>query len=109
MDTYALVKKPLNQLESFQISNESGGKTVETIPFFDIKTEKHGLIGALGWPGKWTINFSRATQGTIAVSAGMDGTHLSLHPGEEIRTPEILLLPWKATIPMHITSCAVMF
>ncbi|HLX82269.1 MAG TPA: alpha-galactosidase [Terriglobales bacterium] len=95
MDTYALVKKPLNQLESFQISNESGGKTVETIPFFDIKTEKHGLIGALGWPGKWTINFSRATQGTIAVSAGMDGTHLSLHPGEEIRTPEILLLPWE--------------
>src|SRR5579862_8794522 len=95
MDTYALVKKPLNQLESFQISNESGGKTVETIPFFDIKTEKHGLIGALGWPGKWTINFSRATQGTIAVSAGMDGTHLALHPGEEIRTPQILLLPWK--------------
>ena len=38
MDTYALVKKSLNQLESFQISNESGGKTVETIPFFDIKT-----------------------------------------------------------------------
>ena len=95
MDTYALVKKSLNQLESFQISNESGGKTVETIPFFDIKTEKHGLIGALGWPGRWTINFSRSTEAAIAVSAGMEGTHLSLHPGEEIRTPEILLLPWE--------------
>lgn len=95
MDTYALVKKSLNQLESFQISNESGGKTGETIPFFDIKTEKHGLIGALGWPGRWTINFSRSTEAAIAVSAGMEGTHLSLHPGEEIRTPEILLLPWE--------------
>jgi alpha-galactosidase len=95
MDTYALQKKPLNQLESFEISSRSGGKTVETIPFFDIQTAGHGLIGALGWPGTWTINFSRATQGAIAVSAGMGTTNISLHPGEEIRTPEVLLLPWE--------------
>jgi alpha-galactosidase len=95
MDTYALQKKPLNQLESFQISSEGGGKTVEFIPFFDIQTAGRGLIGALGWPGKWAINFSRATEAAIAVSAGMETTHLSLHPGEEIRTPEVLLLPWE--------------
>ena len=95
MDTYALQKKPLNQLESFQISSEGGGKTVEFIPFFDITTAGRGLIGALGWPGKWTINFSRSTEAAIAVSAGMDSTHISLHPGEEIRTPEVLLLPWE--------------
>ncbi|MGA9473475.1 MAG: alpha-galactosidase [Terriglobales bacterium] len=94
MDTYALQKKSLNQLESFQISSTSGGKTVDTIPFFDIHTAGHGLIGALGWPGTWAINFSRATEAAIAVSAGMGAMHLSLHPGEEIRTPEVLLLPW---------------
>jgi alpha-galactosidase len=94
MDTYALVKKPLNQLESFQISSDSGGKTVDTIPFFDIKTTGSGLIGALGWPGKWAINFSRATRTSIAVSAGMQGIHAFLHADEEIRTPEVLLLPW---------------
>jgi len=95
MDTYALQKKPLNQLESFQISSEGGGKTVETIPFFDIQTGGRGLIGALGWPGTWAINFSRPTEAAIAVSAGMGATHLSLHPGEEIRTPEVLLLSWE--------------
>jgi len=95
MDTYALAKKPLNQLESFQISSESGGKTSEAIPFFDILTDGGGLIGAVGWPGKWAINFSRATEAAIAITAGMETTHLSLHPGEEIRTPEILLLPWQ--------------
>jgi alpha-galactosidase len=95
MDTYALQKKPLNQLESFQISSESGGKTVETIPFFDIQTSGRGLIGALGWPGNWAINFSRPTEAAIAVTAGMGTTHLSLHPGEEIRTPQVLLLPWQ--------------
>ncbi|MCU1305103.1 MAG: hypothetical protein JWQ87_5387 [Candidatus Sulfotelmatobacter sp.] len=94
MDTYSLQKKRLNQLESFQLTSEGGGKTVETIPFFDIQTAGRGLIGALGWPGKWAINFSRSTESTIAVTAGMETTHLSLHPGEEIRTPEILLLPW---------------
>jgi alpha-galactosidase len=94
MDTYALQKKPLNQLESFEISSPSGGKSGETIPFFDIQTAGHGLIGALGWPGTWAINFSRATEAAIAVSAGMGTTHISLHPGEEIRTPEVLLLPW---------------
>lgn len=94
MDTYSLQKKPLNQLESFQLSSENGGKTTETIPFFDIVTAGRGVIGALGWPGKWAINFSRSTEAGIAVSAGMGNTHLSLHPGEEIRTPQILLLPW---------------
>src|ERR1700722_282621 len=94
MDTYALQKKPLNQLESFQLTSESGGKSVDTIPFFDIVTGGRGLIGAVGWPGKWAISFSRPTQGAIAVTAGMSSTHISLHPGEEIRTPEILLLPW---------------
>jgi alpha-galactosidase len=95
MDTYALQKRSLNQLDSFQISSESGGKSVEFIPFFDITTAGRGLIGALGWPGKWSINFSRGTESAIAVSAGMQNTHLSLHAGEEIRTPEVLLLPWE--------------
>jgi alpha-galactosidase len=94
MDTYSLQKKSLNQLESFQLSSETGGKTVDTIPFFDIMTGGRGLIGALGWPGNWAINFSRSTEAAIAISAGMGTTHLSLHPGEEIRTPEVLLLPW---------------
>ena len=53
------------------------------------------MIGAVGWPGKWAISFSRPTESAIAVRAGMEKTHLSLHPGEEIRTPHILLLPWE--------------
>jgi alpha-galactosidase len=95
MDTYALQKRPLNQLESFQISSEGGGKTIETIPFFDIQNGGRGLIGALGWPGTWIINFARPTEAAIAISAGMGTTHISLRPGEEIRTPEVLLLPWE--------------
>lgn len=95
MDTYSLQKKRLNQLEDFRLVNEGGGKTVDTIPFFDIRMEGSGLIGAVGWAGKWAISFSRPTEQAIGVRAGMQITHLSLHPGEEIRTPLILLLPWE--------------
>jgi alpha-galactosidase len=95
MDTYSLQQKRLNQLEDFSMANDGGGKTVETIPFFDIRMKGRGLIGALGWLGQWTISFSRPTEPAIEIRAGMQGTHLSLHPGEEIRTPLILLLPWE--------------
>jgi alpha-galactosidase len=95
MDTYSLQRKSINQLEDFRMSNGSGGKTAETIPFFDIRMDGRGLIGALGWAGQWAITFSRPTEAAIDVRAGMANTHLALHPGEEIRTPLILLLSWE--------------
>ncbi len=111
MDTYALQKRPLNQLDRLRLSNEGGGKTVTTIPFFDIQTGGGGLIGAVGWPGQWAITMSRPAEGAVVVRAGMEKTHLSLHPGEEIRTPQILLLPWQGddidahnTLRRHILS-----
>jgi len=95
MDTYSLQRKSLNQMEDFRMSNPGGGKTGEAIPFFDIRMNGRGLIGAVGWAGRWTISFSRSTKADIDLKAGMANTHLSLHPGEQIRTPLILLLPWE--------------
>ncbi|MGA9799279.1 MAG: alpha-galactosidase [Terriglobales bacterium] len=95
MDCYALQKKPLNQLEAFSVSSGSGSKTIDSIPFFDIMTGGRGVIGAMGWPGTWVISFARPAEGEVMVRAGMARTHLALHPGEEIRTPQILLLPWR--------------
>lgn len=108
MDTYSLQRKSLNQLEDFRMSNPGGGKTGETIPFFDIRMNGRGLIGAVGWAGQWAISFSRPTEAAIDVRAGMSNTHFSLHPGEGIRTPLILSCLGKAMLSMPITSCAVM-
>jgi hypothetical protein len=65
MDTYSLQKRPLNQLDSFSLSNEWGGKTVETIPFFNILMDQRGMIGAVGCPN-WSV-FRRPTDAAIAV------------------------------------------
>jgi alpha-galactosidase len=66
-----------------------------TLPFFNLQTGDHGIIGAIGWTGNWKADFSYAKDGkTIAMAAGMRKTHLRLHPGEEMRTPRIVLMNW---------------
>ena len=66
-----------------------------TLPFFNLQTGDHGLIGAVGWTGDWKADFAYAGGGkAISMAAGMKRTHLVLRPGEEIRTPRIVLMNW---------------
>jgi alpha-galactosidase len=66
-----------------------------TLPFFNLQTGDHGIIEAIGWTGNWKANFSYSSDGkTITMASGMKATHLLLHPGEEIRTPRIVLMSW---------------
>jgi alpha-galactosidase len=66
-----------------------------SLPFFNIQSRDHGYILGLGWTGGWKADFVNAQDGkSIAMSSGMKATHLLLHPGEEIRSPRIVLLPW---------------
>jgi alpha-galactosidase len=68
---------------------------VNTLPFFNLQTGDHGIIGAIGWTGNWKADFANAQDGkSISMKAGMKATHLVLHPGEEIRTPRIVLQSW---------------
>jgi alpha-galactosidase len=54
------------------------------------------VVGAIGWTGSWKADFAmdNGPKPSISVSAGMKRTHLVLHPGEEIRTPRIVLMNW---------------
>jgi alpha-galactosidase len=66
-----------------------------TLPFFNLQTDDHGLIGAIGWTGGWKADFRSAADGkSISIMAGMKETHLLLHAGEEIRTPRVVLMNW---------------
>ena len=51
-------------------------------------------IGAIGWTGQWTLRVQRSADGVL-VQSGQETTHFKLHPGEEVRTPRILLLQWE--------------
>jgi len=74
-----------------------GGRSSNTIafPFFNIEMPGEGIIVAIGWSGQWVASLIRDSGTGLMVRAGMELTHLKLHPGEEIRTPSISLLFWQ--------------
>lgn len=59
-----------------------------------------GIIAAVGWSGQWRGSVERTAapadgaDGTVRIRAGMERVHLRLRPGESIRSPRVLLLPW---------------
>lgn len=65
-----------------------------TFPIFDIQRGSRGIFTAIGWTGQWAASIQRHTNGATQLKAGMELTHLVLHPGEAIRSPRILLFPW---------------
>ena len=65
------------------------------LPFFNLEFDGAGIIIALGWSGSWKAQFARDSQSIFSVQGGMEHTRLKLRPGEEIRTPRILMLSWE--------------
>jgi len=64
-------------------------------PFFNVQYAGEGVIAAIGWSGQWAVALQRANAGPTRLEAGLARTALRLHPGERIRSPRILVLPWK--------------
>jgi len=74
----------------------TGGRSssISAFPFFNIQYNEQGVITAVGWTGQWAARFDRGGTGPTRMRAGLELTHLTLHPGERIRTPRMLLMPW---------------
>ena len=83
----------LDRDRSIHLESSGGRSSDGTLPYFDLQVDHGGVIGAIGWTGNWRADFTRGNEG-IQMSAGMQRTHLLLHPGEVIRTPRILILNW---------------
>lgn len=69
------------------------------MPYFNLKTKDCGVILVLGWGGQWEMDlYTRREEGKdgrgITFEGGMPDTYISLQPGERIRTPRALLMPW---------------
>lgn len=93
-DTFLPYDKSLNAGGSVKLAPRLGKSSSETLPFFNFEYKNEGFITAVGWTGQWSAEFNRAKDGSTRFTAGMELTHLRLHPGERIRTPRILILPW---------------
>ena len=64
-------------------------------PYWNLQQPGGGMILAVGWPGQWQTSFTRDHDRGLRIKAGQQLTHLTLKPGEEIRTPSTTLLFWQ--------------
>ena len=84
-----------------------------TWPYFNVSWEDdQGVMVAVGWPGQWTAQLLVAASEGLRLKAGMTSADPLLHgygdiadamlldtnlePGEKVRTPLIVLMPWTA-------------
>ncbi len=74
----------------------TGGRSssISAFPFFNFEYGNQGIMAAIGWTGQWAAQFDRGDTGPTRIRAGMELTHFVLHPGERVRTPRIVLMPW---------------
>jgi alpha-galactosidase len=87
------MEKPLAVGDKLPLASFGGRSSDGFLPFFNLACNGGGVIAAVGWTGQWAAEFAR-TNDAVRLRAGMEQTHLVLHPGEEIRSPGIILLFW---------------
>lgn len=93
---YAPLTTPLPIGASKRITAAGGRPTNSDMSYFNLEWGTEGLIIAVGWPGQWAAEFSRTGATTVRLRAGQELTHFKLLPGEEVRSPLMVLLWWKA-------------
>jgi alpha-galactosidase len=86
---------PVRPNTEIKLAPMGGRSSSGVLPFFNLQWSGGGVVLAIGWSGQWALRLQRGTAGDLTFQAGQQTTHLTLHPGESIRTPRILLLPWQ--------------
>ncbi|MGA2063755.1 MAG: alpha-galactosidase [Thermoguttaceae bacterium] len=92
------IESPLPAGGKIRLAPNGGRSSNGTFPFFNFAYGKRGLFTAIGWTGQWAASYQRDAAGPTRLRAGMERTHLRLHPGEAIRSPRILLMAWQGDL-----------
>lgn len=94
-NSFLPIDTPLYTGRTYRYAPDGGRSSSMTAPYFNYEYAGQGTIIAIGWTGQWAASFTHTEEGPTQFQAGMERTHLLLHPGEKIRTPRILILSWK--------------
>lgn len=95
IDDYRPFATPLES-RSVRRFHSTGGRGSDGVwPYFNIDWGNEGVLLAIGWPGQWSARLARTGKLNLHVTAGQDATHFLLHPGEELRSPLMVLQFWQ--------------
>ena len=77
-------------LESF------GGRSSDgAMPYFNLASQRGGLIIAVGWTADWQASFEALSGGKVRVTAGLKRVHFKLRAGEEAHLPSVLVMSYR--------------
>jgi alpha-galactosidase len=94
-DSYEPHRLALVPKSEHRLAPTGGRPTNRGFPYFNIEWPGEGIIVAVGWPGQWAAQFTRDAVGALRVRAGQERTNFRLRPGEEVRSPLVVLQFWK--------------
>ncbi len=92
---YGPLQTGLKPGASRRITAAGGRPTNSDWSYFNLEWPGEGLILAVGWPGQWAAEFARDGGRGIRIRAGQETTRFKLLPGEEVRSPLIVLQFWR--------------
>jgi alpha-galactosidase len=109
-DDYAPIDTALSSGTGEVLYPNGGRPSNGTWPYFNASWGGHGVMAAIGWPGQWTAQFTPDASHGLVLQAGMSNRDpaqgaydsiadaqlldTTLEPGEQIRTPLIVLMNW---------------
>jgi alpha-galactosidase len=93
--SYEPLVTPLAPNSEHRFAPTGGRPTTGAFPYFNLAWPREGVILAIGWPGQWAARFRRDAGVGIRVTAGQERTRFKLLPGEEVRTPLVVVQFWK--------------
>jgi alpha-galactosidase len=91
---YQPLQTPLGAGADRRVTTSGGRSSNSDLPYFNVEWPGEGVIAVIGWPGQWAAQFTRDGN-SLRVRAGQELTHFTLHPGEEVRTPLMVVQFWK--------------
>lgn len=92
---YGPMETPLGPGTSKRFGAANGRPNNVDWSYFNLEWGGKGMIVAIGWPGQWSAEFVRDQANKLRISAGQEITHFKLHPGEEVRSPRMILQFWQ--------------
>ncbi len=95
-DDFEPLTSPLAADSVLRFAPPAGRPLGHVFPYFNLEQAAgEGFIVVVGWPGQWYAEFARDHASGLRITAGQEQTHFALRPGEEYRTPLIVLQFWR--------------
>lgn len=94
-DSYEPLLETLAPGSARKIANTGGRPTQVSFPYYNIQFADEGLIYVLSWAGQWNTGFTRDAAFNLTLTGGQELTHFKLLPGEEVRSPLVILQFYK--------------